>query len=272
MSQSVACIQMTSGSDIAANLRVAGQYIQEAASHGAILIELPEMFALMGMDQMDKVKQAEVFGQGPIQDFLATQATKYGVWIVGGTIPLTLPGQNQKVRAACLVFDDQGQCVTRYDKIHLFDVLVKAGQEERYAESNTIAPGSEVIVIPTPVGRLGLAVCYDVRFPELFREMHKQDVELIALPSAFTYPTGVAHWDVLVRARAIENLAYVLAACQTGVHSNQRRTYGHSMLVNPWGEVVASLGEQPGVLIGDVDLAYLHQLRQEFPALTHRRV
>lgn len=264
----IACIQMTSGAEVNANLASAKDFIQTAVNLGAQLVALPENFALMSGDPLEKIKQSEQFGQGPIQDFLSEQAAQHHIWIVGGTIPITI-AEEKKVRAACLVFNDEGKCVARYDKIHLFDVFVRSTQEE-HAESSTIQPGQDIVVVPTPFGRLGLAVCYDIRFPELFRKMHKKEVDLIVLPSAFTYPTGLAHWEILIRARAIENLSYLLAPAQTGTHSSGRKTYGHSMIVNPWGVVLAELPEKTGAIVGDIDLGYLHQVRQDFPALSHR--
>ncbi len=275
MLHKVACVQMTSTSDVTQNLSAAKKLIQQAVEQQARLVVLPEMFALMGMDQMDKLKQREKIGSGPIQDFLREQSAQHKIWLVGGTIPIAVANNSEKARAACLLFNDHGECVARYDKVHLFDVdlldVNRRGKQESYRESKIIEPGGEVVVIPTPFGRLGLAVCYDVRFPELFRQMLSKQVEIIVLPTAFTYTTGVAHWDVLVRARAIENLSYVIAACQTGVHVNGRKTYGHSMMVNPWGEVIVSLPQEPGVIVAEIDLEKLHQVRHDFPALAHRR-
>jgi len=271
MTARIASIQMTSTENVQQNLDMAGVLIQQAVEQGAGLIVLPEMFALMGMDQFDKVRLRETFHQGPIQDFLQEQAKQHRIWLVGGTIPIAISNDKSRARAACLVYNDKGELVARYDKVHLFDVHLRKSKEE-YFESKTMEPGDKVVVVPTPFGRIGLAVCYDVRFPELFRRMHEQQVEIIILPTAFTYTTGMAHWDILVRARAIENLAYVVAACQTGVHPNGRKTYGHSMIVNPWGDVIAVLPEAIGVLVKDIDLDYLKELRQDFPVLTHRRL
>jgi predicted amidohydrolase len=266
----VACVQMTSHFNVAENLVMVKEFIRQAVEEGAELIVLPEMFAVMGLDQMDKVKYSEAYGHGPIQDFLKEQAATNRVWIVGGTIPIAVENDKNKVYAACLVWNDKGECAGRYDKIHLFDVSLKSGQEV-YSESKTTQHGEKVIVVPTPFGKLGLAVCYDIRFPELFRQMQKQGAEIIALPSAFTYTTGSVHWEVLVRARAIENLCYVLAACQTGTHPNGRRTYGYSMIVNPWGEVKACLPEKTGVVVADIFLEELKEIRKNFPALDHRK-
>ena len=271
MQNRVACVQMTSTHDVQQNLDMAKALIEEAVAAEARLVILPEMFAIMGMDQIDKVKHRETPGQGLIQDFLREQAVQHGIWLVGGTIPLAIEGNTEKARAACLVIDDKGNQVARYDKVHLFDVHLRSSQEA-YAESQTTEPGDKIVVVPTPFGRLGLAVCYDVRFPELFRRMHAQDVEIIALPTAFTFTTGAAHWDVLVKARAIENLAYVVAACQTGTHPNGRKTYGHSMIINPWGDTKASLPQGVGVIVADINLDYVHQVRKDFPVLMHRKL
>jgi len=266
----VAGIQMTSTQDLTENLNDAKRRIEEAVAQRAELVVLPEMFATMGMDEAGKVKHREAIGQGPIQDFLHTQARRHGIWIVGGTIPISISGETNKVRAACLVYNDQGEVYARYDKIHLFDVQLRASQEA-YAESKMIEPGDAVVVIPTPFGKMGIGVCYDIRFPEFFRQMQEKGVELIVLPAAFTYTTGVAHWDILVRARAIENLAYVVTACQTGTHPNGRKTFGHSMIVNPWGEVKAVLQLDAGVVVADINLADMAQVRADFPVLTHRK-
>lgn len=266
----VACIQMTSNHKLSENLLMANNLIREAAEKGAQLVVLPEMFALMGFDEIEKVKIREQIDQGPVQDFLSSQASENNVWIVGGTIPIEVPWDKNKIFATCLVFNDRGERVGRYDKMHLFDVELPATQES-YSESKVTEPGDKIVVIPTPFGKLGLSVCYDLRFPEMFRLMQKEGVEIIVLPSAFTFTTGSAHWEVLVRARAIENLSYVLAACQTGLHSNKRKTFGNSMIVNPWGEILVCLPDNPGVIISEINLDFLHTLRHDFPALAHRK-
>ncbi len=266
----VAAVQMASGPNVGANLIEAGRLIQKSAEAGATLVVLPENFAIMGMQESDKVAIREQPGKGPIQNFLAEQAAKWDVWIVGGTVPLQASTPD-KVRAACLVYDDKGVCVGRYDKIHLFDVHIEESGEN-YTESETIEAGSDVVVLDTPFGKLGLAICYDLRFPELFRAMHDKGVEIIALPSAFTAITGRAHWGALVRARAIENLSYVIAAAQGGYHINGRETYGHSMIVDPWGNVLDRLPQGSGFVIADVDRRLTTSTRRNFPALKHRRI
>ena len=266
----LAAVQMVSGADVGANLEAAGRLIGEAAGRGARLVVLPENFALMGHREEDKLAHAELDGDGPLQAFLAETAARHGVWLVGGTLPLATddPG---RVRAACLLFDDRGRRVARYDKIHLFDVEV-ATTGERYAESETIAAGDTPVVVDTPFGRLGLAVCYDLRFPELFRAMLDDGMELLALPAAFTATTGRAHWEVLLRARAIENLCYVVASAQGGDHPGDRATHGESMVIDPWGRVLERAGLGEAVVVGEVDRALLERTRRTFPALAHRRI
>lgn len=266
----VAAIQMASGPNISANLIEAERLISLAADAGARLVVLPENFALMGMSEYDQVNVREEDGAGHIQDFLAEQAAKRGVWLVGGTVPLVAQDPN-KVRAACLLFDDTGKRVARYDKIHLFDVEILDSGED-YTESRTIEPGDEVVVVDSPFGRLGLAVCYDLRFPELFRRMLDQGAEIFAVPSAFTAITGRAHWEVLVRARAVENLCYVVAAAQGGYHVNGRETHGDSMIVDPWGVVLDRLTRGSGVVIAAADKERIASTRRHFPTIEHRRL
>jgi nitrilase len=261
---------MASGPNVGANLFEAEKLIYQAAKQGAKLVVLPENFAIMGLKETDKVAAREADGKGPIQDFLAQHARRHKVWLVGGTAPLVADNP-AKVRAACLVYDDKGQRVARYDKMHLFDVKV-VGSDERYTESETIEPGDKLVVIDTPFGRLGLAVCYDLRFPELFRAMLDQNMELIAVPSAFTAITGRAHWETLVRTRAVENLAYVFAAAQGGFHINGRETHGDSMIVDPWGSILDRLPRGSGVVVADVDLERVRSTRRNFPAVEHRRL
>ncbi|ADC72478.1 Nitrilase/cyanide hydratase and apolipoprotein N-acyltransferase [Thioalkalivibrio sp. K90mix] len=267
----VAAIQMASGPQPQANLLEAKRLLQEAADKGARLAVLPENFAFMGMQETDVLGIAEAAdGAGPLQAFLSEQARRLGLWIVGGTVPLqTVDGQ--RVRSACLVFDDQGQQVARYDKIHLFDVQLP-DSSEAYTESKVFERGDKVVVVDTPVGRMGLAICYDLRFPELFRALLDQGADWVALPAAFTAQTGQAHWDVLLRARAIENQYYMLSSAQGGFHVNGRETYGHSALVDPWGRVVDQLQRNPGVLLADLDHAQVERIRTVFPTIEHRRL
>ncbi len=264
-----AAIQMASGPQVSANLLEAEKLIAEAAKSGAKLVALPENFAIMGINEFDKIKVLETDGNGPIQDFLSTIAKKYNVWVVGGTIPMAAD-QDNKVRAACLIYDDQGSRIARYDKIHLFDVSVPDSSEE-YRESDSVEAGNEFCVIDTPFGVLGVAVCYDLRFPEFFRSMSKQDLDIIVIPSAFTAKTGAAHWEVLLRARAIENLCYVIAPNQGGFHKNGRQTYGHSMIVNPWGVVLDCYKTGSGFVSGNIEKNRLEKTRASFPVLEHRR-
>lgn len=266
----VAAIQMASGPNVQANLLEAARLIQLAAHAGAQLVVLPENFAIMGMAEQDKVKISEQQGSAPLQDFLAEQARKNQLWIVGGTLPLRSKDA-QRVRAATLLFDDKGEQVARYDKIHLFDVEITEN-DEHYNESETIEAGDQVVVVETPFGKLGMAVCYDLRFPELFRQMNDLGAELFVLPSAFTAITGKAHWETLVRARAIENLCYMIASAQGGYHANGRETFGHSMIVDPWGIVLDKLPRGSGVVTAEIDLQHLRELRRSFPVLGHRRL
>ena len=265
-----ACIQMASGPNVGANLLEAERLIGMAAEKDARLVVLPENFAIMGKEETDKVAVRESDEGGPIQEFLSQQAAKQGVWLVGGTVPMQA-SVDDKVRAACLLFNDRGERVARYDKIHLFDVSVM-DNGERYTESETIESGDEAVVVDTPFGRLGLAVCYDLRFPELFRTMLDQGMEIIALPSAFTAITGKSHWETLVRARSIENLCFTLAAGQGGYHLNGRETYGHSMIVDPWGNIMNELANGSGLVCANMDLEQLNSIRRSFPCLEHRNI
>ncbi|NKB46271.1 MAG: carbon-nitrogen hydrolase family protein [Legionellales bacterium] len=262
-----AVIQMTSSDEVTSNLKRAQQFIAQAASTGVKLIVLPENFACMPAVNTQLIEIAEVYSDGPIQTFLQQQAQQYNVWLVGGTLPLL--ATEHKVTASCLMFDPHGVCVARYDKMHLFDVQVAGG--ESYCESAVFVAGDQSVWVDTPLGRIGLSVCYDLRFPTLFRKLALQGCDVIACPAAFTQTTGAAHWQVLVRARAIENLCYVLAANQTGEHAGQRQTYGHSFVVEPWGDIIANCDVQPGIAMGDIDLARLQTLRDQFPCLQHER-
>lgn len=264
----VAAIQMVSTDNVEANLNAAARLIRQAAADRAELLVLPENFPLMGQHEQDKIAIREPFGKGPIQAFLSEQARINKIWLMGGTIPIAADTPN-KIRAACLLYNPQGECVARYDKIHLFDVSVNGGNET-YNESSTIEGGSSITVARTPFGNIGMSVCYDLRFPELYRNMHGQDVSIITVPSAFTATTGKAHWETLLRARAVENLCYVIAPNQGGRHINNRETWGHSMVINPWGDILAVVEQGEGIACADIDLEQLKLLRNNFPALRHR--
>jgi deaminated glutathione amidase len=264
----VAALQMTSGPDVAENLAVAQDLLAEAAAAGARLAALPENFAFLGLDDADKRRVAEDEGSGPIQAALAQAAQRLRLWVVGGTVPLRVPGEG-RVAAASLLFDETGRSVARYDKIHLFDVDLP-GRQESYRESANIAPGKVPIVAETPAGRLGLSVCYDVRFPELYRAMSRAGAQLFSVPSAFTAPTGRAHWETLLRARAIENLCCVIAPAQSGIHPNGRETYGDTLIVDHWGCVLGRLPRGRGIVVCDLELERQAEARAAFPALAHR--
>ncbi|MDR2113194.1 MAG: carbon-nitrogen hydrolase family protein [Candidatus Accumulibacter sp.] len=259
----IAAIQMISTPRVEDNLRAAAALIAEAAAQGAELAALPEYFPIMGRDA-DKFAASERDGNGPIQEFLAATARRHGIWLVGGSLPLAadVPG---KVRNTCLVFDPQGARAARYDKIHLFGF--QKG-EERYDERATIEPGRQPVTFAAPFGRVGLSICYDLRFPELFRALG--EIDLLVLPAAFTEVTGRAHWEILLRARAIENQCYVLASAQGGVHENRRETHGNSMLIDPWGEVIARHAKGEAVVAGELAHARLAEVRATLPALSHR--
>jgi len=264
-----AAIQMASGPSVSANLLKVDQYVSEAVQGGARLVVLPENFAFMGQHEKDVLSLRETDGDGPLQAYLSQLARQHAIWLVGGTIPM-LAESDDRARAACLVYNDRGERVARYDKMHLFDVhLVEA--KERYSESGTIEPGSEPVVVDTPFGKLGVTVCYDLRFPELYRKLLDMGMEIICVPAAFTAITGKAHWETLVRARAVENLCYVVAAAQGGFHLNGRETHGHSMIVNPWGVILAE-ARNTGSIRAAIDLEYLNTTRRNFPAISHRKI
>jgi len=262
----IAGIQMASGPNVSANLSEAERLIEIAADQGARLVALPEYFAIIGLKDTDKVAAAEKEGTGPIQRFLSKTAKKFGIWIIGGSIPLesSKPG---KVRNSTLVFDDKGKQVARYDKIHLFGLDLG---NEHYHEEKTIEPGDQITVVETPFGKIGLSICYDLRFPELFRAMG--EVDIIVVPSAFTETTGKAHWESLIRARAIENLCYVLAPAQGGYHASGRETHGNSIIVDPWGVILDRLPRGSGVVIASMNAGYQASLRSSLPALKHRTI
>jgi nitrilase len=264
----VAAIQMTSALSVARNLATVSSLISEAAGRGAALAVLPENFALMAQHERERRDIAEDDGRGRVQEHLAMLAQRHRLVIVAGTFPLRVPGET-RVAAASLVYGPDGARLGRYDKMHLFDVNVP-GAAESHRESAGMVPGKAVVVLATPVGRVGVAVCYDLRFPELFRSMIDAGADFFAVSAAFTVPTGEAHWQLLLRARAVENLCHLVAAAQVGEHENGRRTYGHSAVVDHWGRIVAELPSGEGVVIGEVDLARQAEVRREFPALEHR--
>lgn len=277
----VAVIQMVSGPDVPANLAQARALLESAAQGGAELAVLPEYFCLMGQRDTDKLAVGEAFGSGPLQQFLAESARSLGLWLVGGTLPLTCPATAQaaterteaaRVSNSSLVFSPSGECVARYDKIHLF--RFDNGQEH-YDESLVLSAGSQPVTFDLPskdghTWRVALSVCYDLRFPELYRAYASAGAHLMLVPSAFTYTTGQEHWEVLLRARAIENLSFVAAAAQGGLHDNQRRTWGHAMLIDPWGKLLAQQAQDAGVVLADLDFAALTTCRGRLPALQHR--
>jgi nitrilase len=260
----VAAIQMASGPSVSANLEEAARLIEDAASQGAELVVLPEYFCIMGMKDTDKLAVREQPGDGQIQRFLSETAKRLGIWLVGGSVPLT-SSEPDKVYNSCLVYADNGEQVARYDKIHLFGLQLG---HEHYAEEKTIKAGHKVVTVDSPFGRIGLSICYDLRFPELFRLMN--NVDIILAPAAFTAITGKAHWEVLVRARAVENMAYVIAPGQGGYHVNGRETNGDSMIVDPWGVVMARLPRGSGAVVATIDPEYQTSLRTNLPALDHR--
>ena len=262
----VAGIQMASSPQVASNITEAERLIAIAVEQGAKIVVLPEYFCIMGVKDIDKVAVREKAGDGPIQRFLSKMAREYEIWLIGGTIPIASNYPN-KVRNSCLVYNDKGEQVARYDKIHLFGLDLGT---EHYHEENTIESGNEVVVVDTPYGKIGLSVCYDLRFPELYRAMGQ--VDMIVVPSAFTETTGKAHWESLIRARAIENLCYVIAPAQGGYHLSGRETHGNSMIVDPWGVILDRLPRGSGVVIANVNRDYQTSLRNSLPALKHRTI
>ena len=260
----VAAVQMTSGPEVKGNLEEAARLIETAVDRGAQLVALPEYFPIFGLDERDKVKVREEEGAGPIQAFLAETARRHAIWLVGGSVPL-VASVSDKVRNSTLVYDETGKQVARYDKVHLF--AFEQGNES-YSEPRTIEAGKDVVTFDSPFGRIGLSICYDLRFPELSRAM--KGVDLILAPSAFTRTTGRAHWETLIRARAIENLAYVLAPAQGGRHPNKRETNGDTMLVDPWGVILDRLPEGAGIVVGEIDHDHIRRVRASLPALSHR--
>lgn len=277
----VAAVQMVSTANVDANIIAAGRLIDEAAAAGAGLVVLPENFAVLDGGPQAQFAEREGDYSAPLQGFLSERARRHGICLVAGTMPLiTRPAADGaeveeltdgRVRPASLVFDANGRIVARYDKMHLFDVEV-TDRQARYAESDSFEPGNEVVAVDTATARLGLTICYDVRFPELYRRLFNDRVELITVPAAFTRVTGEAHWEVLLRARAIENQCYVIGAGQGGVHNERRETFGHSMVIDPWGRVLALIEQGEGIAVADIDLAALHELRRKMPVFSHRRL
>ena len=266
----VAAIQMTSGHVVEDNLAAAAELLREAKDLGADIACLPENFSFIGLKDADKLKVAEADGEGPIQDFLRVTARRLGLWILGGTT--VIKGDSAaRVANASLLIDADGKRVARYDKIHLFDVAIP-GREEKYLESTHVMPGREAVIADTPVGKLGFSVCYDMRFPELYRDLVARGAEWLAMPAAFTVPTGRAHWETLLRARAIENLCYVVAPAQSGTHTSGRETYGDTLIADYWGQVLSRLAKGSGVITADIDLAKQAETRARFPALDNRRL
>ncbi len=266
----VAALQMTSGHIVAANLAAAGALLREAKEAGADVACLPENFSFIGLRDADKLQVAEADGEGPVQAFLSDTARQLNMWILGGTIVIRGDSE-RRVANASLLIDAAGKRVARYDKIHLFDVTIP-GRDEQYRESTHVTPGRDLVIADTPVGRLGLSVCYDMRFPELYRELVLQGAEWLAMPAAFTVPTGLAHWETLLRARAIENLCYVVAPAQSGTHTSGRETYGDSLIVDYWGQVLARKPSGSGVITAELDLAKQAETRARFPALENRQL
>lgn len=270
MLSKIAAIQMCSSTSVDENLETARILIEEAARNGAQLIVLPEMFAIMGDHVSTKLSVKEPFGHGKIQSFLSAQAKINRVWIIGGTIPIECDDE-AKIRASCLVYNEEGRCVGRYDKIHLFDVVLS--DKEAYKESDTTEPGNSIFILDTPFGKIGLGVCYDLRFPEFFRLLFNRGVEIIILPTAFTLTTGLAHWEVLSRSRAIENFSYFIGSCQGGTHSNGRSTYGNSLIIDPTGKIISIKKDiSPGVIYGLIDLELVYKARQSIPVKDHQRI
>jgi deaminated glutathione amidase len=272
----IAALQTVSTPDVSRNLETAARLIGEAARQGAELLALPEYFCLMGLSDRDKLTHAETPGQGPIQSFLSQQAQEHGVWLIGGTLPMSTANgaatpepELERARNACCVYTPEGRLAARYDKLHLFRY---DNGRESYDEARVLEAGSEAVAVQCGALRVGLSVCYDLRFPELYRRLSVPPCDVLSVPAAFTYTTGRAHWELLLRARAVENQCYVLAAAQGGQHENGRRTWGHSMVVDPWGEVIAVQPEGEGVVMAEVDAARLKSVRQQLPALAHRRL
>ena len=265
-----AAIQMNSGPDVQQNLQTIDGLLEDAAAQRVSIAFLPENLAIMGVRDEDKLAHAEEPGSGPIQDFLADAARRHNLWVVAGSLPLKSP-QAGKCYGASIVYDREGNASPVYRKIHLFDVDLPQ-RDEWYRESSTMDFGDDLVNVPSPLGQLGLSICYDLRFPELYRRLVEDGATVFSIPAAFTAATGKAHWHSLLRARAIENLAYVIAAGQHGTHASGRRTFGHSAIISPWGQVIAELEAGDGVVVADIDTALPGRLRAKFPVLEHRRI
>jgi len=273
MTRTIAAVQMNSSDDPGSNLELAAELIEAAHGRGASIVVLPENFSVMPATEKDRQRFAEPEGDGRVQGFLSEQSHRHGIWIIGGTAPVRA-ADGERIRAACLVFDDRGRRVARYNKIHLFDVEVSDG--ESYRESDAFEPGStsddNLVCVDTPAGRVGLTICYDVRFPELYRRLAGAGARILTVPSAFTATTGEAHWETLLRARAIENQCYVVAPGQWGEHASGRVTHGHSMIIDPWGRILEQRDNGDGIIVAEIDLEALENIRRRFPALAHRRL
>ena len=270
MINNVAVIQMTSCANVLKNLKKIETLLALASSKQVKLVVLPENFAFMGLNEADKLAVAETYRNGPIQLAISEMAKKHRLWIVAGTIPIA-SDDPARCYASSLVFNAKGECVLRYDKMHLFDVQVSAS--ESHKESNSTCAGTQLKVIDTPVGRVGLSVCYDVRFPEFYRQLREMGADILIVPAAFTFDTGKVHWHTLLKARAIENLSYVVAANQGGEHQNGRKTYGHSMIVSPWGNIESSCSEsEVNIAIAGIDIEGMMRTRETFPCLNHRKL
>jgi nitrilase len=265
----VAAVQMTSTTEVAANLALAEERIAEAADRGARLVVLPENFSFLGSVDAERLAAAEREGRGPAQDFLREQASRHGLWLVGGTIPVWR--EEGRACSRALLVSSEGEVVAAYDKIHLFDVSVPGGELESYRESATTVPGTEAVAVKTALGAIGIMICYDIRFPALAHRLGLIGMDILAVPAAFTVPTGRVHWKPLLTARAIESLSYVIASAQWGEHAGGRKTYGHSMIIDPWGAVLAECADGAGVIVADVDMMRLQEIRNQFPVLQHRR-
>ena len=265
----VSCVQIASGPNIDANLLEVGKYIEESKESGADIVVLPENFAMMGAKDSDYLDIKEDFGSGKIQDFISNTAEKNDIWIIAGTIPIKSDNK-EKVYSTCIIFDNNGNIISSYNKIHLFDVnLVESN--EKYNESDIYLNGDSIVAVDTPFCKIGLSICYDLRFPELFRHLSNQGVDLICMPAAFTAVTGKAHWEYLIKSRAIENLVYFAASAQGGYHVSGRETYGHSTIINPWGETLNIIDGSSGIIVSAIDLKSQSMLRKNFPCLEHKK-